>query len=190
MTHRREKITVIAITLALLLAGAGLALYPTATDLSYEYMQWRMATQAESAATATAEGGIDLPKDAVAHIEIPAIDVDAYVLEGTDAQTLNQGPGHYPDTPLPGESGNAAIAGHRTMYGHVFHDLDGLAEGDRIITGTADAVTTYEVIEILVVDDSQTEVVAPTEDDRLTLTTCHPIGSAAQRLVVVAQVAS
>ncbi len=189
MTHRREKITVIAITLALLLAGAGLALYPMATDLKYEYAQWMMATRAESAEAATTEGGIDLPQDAVAHIEIPAIDVDAYVLEGTDAKTLDQGPGHYPGTPLPGQPGNAAIAGHRTMYGHVFHDLDKLTEGDRIITGTADAVTTYEVIEILVVDDSQTEVVAPTEDERLTLTTCHPIGSAAQRLVVVARAA-
>ena len=174
--------------MTLLLAGAGLALYPMATDLSYEYTQWRLAAQADSGATSPQ--GIDLPHDAVAHIEIPAIGVEAYVLEGTDTTTLNQGPGHYPDTPLPGEPGNAAIAGHRTMYGHVFHDLHELVAGDRIITGTADAVTTYEVVEILVVDDSQTEVVAPTDDDRLTLTTCHPIGSAAQRLVVVAERAS
>lgn len=191
MTHRREKITVITISLALLLAGAGLALYPMATDIRYEYNQWRLASQAGAIGPAAEEaGGVNLPSEAVAHIQIPAIDVDAYVLEGTDERTLNQGPGHYPDTPLPGEPGNAAIAGHRTMYGHIFHDLHELVVGDQIVTGTDAAITTYKVVEIVVVDDSQTEVVDPTDDDRLTLTTCHPIGSAAQRLVVVAERAS
>jgi sortase A len=184
MTRRRDKITTVAVAAALLVAGLGVALYPKLTDLRYEFAQSIMA--AGVGAASAAEGGIALPQDAVAHIEIPSIGVDAYVLEGTDTSTLNKGPGHYPDTPLPGQPGNAAIAGHRTMYGHVFHDLHELSVGDRILTGTREAITTYEVVEVLVVDDSQTEVVDDTEDDRLTLTTCHPIGSAAQRLVVVA----
>jgi sortase A len=188
MTRRKERITAIAVAAVLLLAGAGLVLYPKATDIRYEIAQALMAASADIAPQS--QDGIALPQDAVAHIEIPAIGIEAYVLEGTDDGTLAEGPGHYPKTPLPGETGNAAIAGHRTMYGHIFHDLHELAPGDRIITGTAATVTEYEVLEVVVVDDSQTDVIEPTEDDRLTLTTCHPIGSAAQRLVVVAERAS
>ena len=189
MSRRREKLTVVAVTAALVLAGLGVMLYPKATDLRYQFAQWRLATQAVASQPAPT-GGIILPESAVAHIEIPSIDIDAYVLEGTDPSTLNQGPGHYPGTPLPGESGNVAIAGHRTMYGHVFHDLHRLGIGDEIRTGTESTVSTYVVTEILVVDDSATEVVDATDDSRLILTTCHPIGSARQRLVVVAELAS
>jgi sortase A len=127
-----------------------------------------------------------MPEGSVARLVIPAVDVDAYVLEGTTPDVLNQGPGHYPETPLPGEFGNAAIAGHRTMYGHIFHDLHELDEGDTIQTHTTGRSTTFEVVEVKIVSPSELDVVADTDDTRLTLTTCHPIGSAAQRLVVVA----
>jgi sortase A len=141
------------------------------------------------ALAATETGGEAMPEGAVARLEIPAIEVDAYVVEGTDPAALNQGPGHYPDTPMPGEQGNCGIAAHRTMYGHVFNRLNELAPGDEIVTHTESRSATYRVVETLIVDPSQVDVVAPTDDTRLTLTTCHPIGSAAQRLVVVAELA-
>lgn len=173
---------------ALVLGGLGVMLYPQLTDARYVFEQWQMdASALKPGSDDGDERGIALPKGSVARIEIPAIDVDAYVVEGTAAKQLNRGPGHYPATPLPGEHGNASIAGHRTMYGRVFHDLNKLKEGDVIHTGTALHTSTYRVEEVRVVDDSAIEVVAPTSDDRLTLTTCHPIGSARQRLVVVAK---
>ena len=74
-------------------------------------------------------------------IQIPKIGVDKIFVEGTGREDLKKGPGHYPGTPLPGEIGNAAIAGHRTTYGQPFYDLDKLAPGDEIITQTLRAGT-------------------------------------------------
>lgn len=180
---RKHLITMAAV--ALFVSGAGIALYPMATDLRYEFEQWRFTNVAEAAELPA--GGIALPAGTVARIEIPAIGVDAYVVEGTGGDALAKGPGHYPDTPLPGQPGNACIAGHRTTHGHTFHDLHLLREGFEIVTYTAERRATYRVVSVTTVDPSQTEVADPTDDSRLTLTTCHPIGSARQRLVVVAE---
>lgn len=127
--------------------------------------------------------------DPIAQIRIPRIAVDTIVVQGIDRSDLRRGPGHYPDTPLPGQVGNAAIAGHRTTYGAPFGNLDQLEEGDRIFTRTAQGSFTYEVYEAnLVVKPTDVQVLEP---DRfrpatLTLTTCNPKYSAAQRLVVKA----
>lgn len=185
MKRTHEKATTVVLTAVLVLGGLALMLYPRLTDARYAFAQWRLGSSIAYASSA--EDGIELPEDTVARLTIPAIDLQAYVVEGTDPGSLNQGPGHYPATPLPGESGNAAIAGHRTMYGHVFHDLDRLQPGDEIVAETAARRSIYRVVEVKVVNPAQVDVVAPTTDDRLTLTTCHPIGSAAQRLVVVAE---
>jgi sortase A len=187
--RRKRRGRTLALALLFLVAGGGLTLYPTLTDLQYQLAQWRLdrAAEAQQEADATfSPGDIALPDGAVAHLSIPALGVEAYVLEGTDKAALARGPGHYPQTPLPGEPGNAAIAGHRTMHGHVFGDLDRLSPGDEIRTLTRQGRATYRVVSVTVVAPHQTEVAAPTTDDRLTLTTCHPKGSAAQRLVVVA----
>ena len=127
--------------------------------------------------------------DAIAQIRIPRIGVDSIVVQGISRPDLRKGPGHYPDTPLPGQKGNAAIAGHRTTYGAPFGNLDQLEEGDRIFVRTAQGSFTYEVYEAnLVVKPADVQVLEP---DRfrpatLTLTTCNPKYSAAQRLVVKA----
>jgi sortase A len=125
--------------------------------------------------------------DALAMIEIPKIDVKKAVVEGVGVEDLKQGPGHYPGTPLPGQHGNAAIAGHRTTYGAPFYDLNELEPGDPIFVTTAAGRFRYEVVEQKVVDPSDVWVLDPTPDDRLTLTTCNPRFSAAQRLVIVAK---
>ncbi len=62
--------------------------------------------------------------DVIARLEIPSIGVDNYVVAGVEKSDLKKGPGHYPETPLPGQLGNAAIAGHRTTYGQPFYDID------------------------------------------------------------------
>jgi sortase A len=124
--------------------------------------------------------------EAVGTIEIPRIGVDKVVVEGTGREDLKKGPGHYPGTPLPGQVGNAAIAGHRTTYGQPFFDLDKLAPGDEIITTTLAGTYTYKVSETLVVQPEDVYVVADTPDAQLTLTTCNPKFSARERLVIKA----
>jgi sortase A len=122
---------------------------------------------------------------AVAHIRIPAIGLDKIVVEGVAVPDLKKGPGHYPGSPLPGQPGNAAIAGHRTTYGAPFNRIDELKAGDEIQITTLQGSFRYEVREQLVVSPDQTEVLKDFGDDRLTLTSCNPKYSARQRIVVV-----
>ena len=125
--------------------------------------------------------------DAVALIRIPKIGVDQAVVEGVGVEDLKKGPGHYPETPMPGETGNAAVAGHRTTYGAPFYRLDELSVGDSVMVTTRAGQFRYEVSESRVVSPNTVEVLDDTGDARLTLTTCNPRFSAAQRLIVVSR---
>ena len=133
---------------------------------------------------------------AIARIQIPAINVDKTVVEGVRVSDLRKGPGHYPATPLPGQAGNAAIAGHRTTYGAPFGNVDELLPGDEIIVTTIQGEFTYRVVEQgaghghLIVAPTAIEVLDQDFSDhpnRLTLTACHPKGSARQRIIVVGE---
>jgi sortase A len=123
----------------------------------------------------------------MAVVQIPKIHLEKTVVEGVGVADLKKGPGHYPTTPMPGQPGNAAIAGHRTTYGGPFGDLDKLAAGDPILVTTRDGTFRYLTEGSAVVKPSQVSVLDPTPDNRLTLTTCHPKYSASQRLIVVAR---
>ncbi len=125
--------------------------------------------------------------DAVAVINIPKIGLDEVVVEGVGVEELKKGVGHYPDTKMPGEAGNAALAGHRTTYGHPFNRIDELVAGDDISITTKAGTFHYSVIEKKVVTPESIEVLDNTKDNRLTLTTCHPKYSAESRLIVIAQ---
>jgi sortase A len=128
-----------------------------------------------------------LKGDSIARIQIPSIGVDEYVVEGTDLESLRKGPGHYPDTPLPGEQGTTAIAGHRTTYGAPFRHIDELDRGDRIIVDMPDGRFIYRVEESKIVDDQDLSVLNPVGYRRLMLSACHPLYSAAQRIIVYAR---
>jgi sortase A len=124
---------------------------------------------------------------ALDHMVIPKIGVNKYIVQGTAANDLAEGPGHYIGTPLPGQVGNSAIAGHRTTYGAPFYRLDKLSIGDRIyLTSTTDQIFVYRVVTTEVVSPTDTAVLDPTTHAELTLTTCNPPFSATNRLVVVA----
>ena len=133
--------------------------------------------------------------DPVGVIKIAKIGVDKVVVEGTTVPDLRTGPGHYAGSALPGQLGNAAIAGHRTTYGAPFGDLDQLARGDTISVRTLTGTWKYVLVDDpIVVNPDQTEVLDPTTDPAtgqplatLTLTTCEPKYSATERLVVKAQ---
>jgi len=120
-------------------------------------------------------------------IRIPKIGVQRYVVEGVGREDLKKGPGHYPGTPLPGQVGNAAIAGHRTTYGAPFFDLDRLEPGDESFASTVRGEYRYEVYQKLVVAPTDVWVVDNTPDAQLTLTTCNPKYSARERLVIKAR---
>jgi len=124
--------------------------------------------------------------DAVARLVIPAIGVDKIVVEGVGREDLKKGPGHYPGTPLPGQPGNAAIAGHRTTYGAPFSRVDELRPGDEILVTTRQGSFRYEVTGTQIVSPSDVWVVEDQGDDRLTLTSCHPKYSARQRIIISA----
>ena len=128
-----------------------------------------------------------LKGDAIARIEIPAIGVSEYVVEGTDTGSLRKGPGHYPETPLPGDRGTAAIAGHRTTYGAPFRDIDDLERGQVITVDMPDGRFVYRVEDTAIVDDSDLSVLEPVGHRRLMLSACHPLYSAAQRVIVFAR---
>ncbi len=130
------------------------------------------------------------PGRPVATLAIPRIGLDQVVVEGVGADQLALGPGHYPGTALPGQPGNAAIAGHRTTHGRPFYDLNELASGDRITTTTEQGTFDYRVTSSELVAPTDVSVLAPSAVPELTLTTCNPRYSAAQRLVVVAVLTS
>lgn len=124
---------------------------------------------------------------AIGRIRIPAIDLDKVVVHGTEPDDLEKGPGLYPETSFPGLPGTTAIAGHRTTYGAPFRDIDDLERGDEVVVDMPYARITYEVERQEIVDPSATEVIRRVDHDRLVLTACHPLYSAAQRIVVYAR---
>jgi sortase A len=125
--------------------------------------------------------------DAIGRVRIPEIDVNKVVVEGTDGGTLRKGPGHYPETSLPGIRGTVAIAGHRTTYGAPFRDIDKLERGDLIVLEMPYGRFEYTVQKEQIVDPSATWVTRRVGYDRLVLTACHPKYSAAQRIVTFAR---
>ena len=122
--------------------------------------------------------------DAIGRVEIPSIDVDIVMVQGTDTESLQTGPGHYPGTAFPGEGETIGIAGHRTTYLAPFRHIDQLGDGDEISIDMPYATFTYSVEGASVVDPGDVEIVGDVGRERVVLTACHPLYSAAQRIAV------
>jgi sortase A len=126
------------------------------------------------------------PGALLGRIEISRLDLSAIVREGDDVATLRRAVGHIPGTALPGEFGNAGLAGHRDTF---FRSLKDVRVGDRIVVSTPDSVVRYTVTDARVVDPTDLSVLDPTSARTLTLVTCYPftyIGPAPKRYVVTA----
>ncbi|MFP5321451.1 MAG: class E sortase [Acidimicrobiia bacterium] len=190
--RRGARLALSVLSIALLLGAAGMVGYPFYTNLYQDRLQSQLDRQLASPDLRQAYVNRQVAEgDSLTRIKIPDIGVDTVVVEGTTASALRAGAGHYPSTPLPCEVGNVAIAGHRTTYGRPFHDLDRLEAGDRITLETPIGSCTYEVERTWITDPTDIGVVANTPDQaRLTLTTCHPKGSARQRLILSATMVS
>jgi sortase A len=130
------------------------------------------------------------PGDAIGRLIIPSIDVDLVVVQGTDTASLQKGPGHYPQTPFPGEAGTTAFAGHRTTYLAPFRHLDELQQGDAVEIEMPYANLVYRVQKTRVVDPADVHIVHRVGYERLVLTACHPLYSAAQRIAAFAKLTS
>ena len=129
-----------------------------------------------------------LPKNPVALVEIPGVDISHIVVDGVTPAALRDGPGHMPNTPLPGTKGNSAIAGHRTTYGAPFSRLDELELGDLIQITTKKGYFEYEVTRSWIVAPTRVDVIRNTPDvATLTLITCHPRFSSSKRLIISAK---
>jgi sortase A len=158
---------------------------PTATDrkvLSHlDGLDRKLAYAARALNRRTDDG------QPLGRIRMPSIGVSAVVVAGTDTAALRRGPGHYPGTPLPGARGTVAIAGHRTTYGAWFRRLDQLDPGDKISLTMPYGRFTYAVERRRIVSPNAIWITNRVGYDRLVLSACHPLYSAAKRIVVFAR---
>jgi sortase A len=179
--HRRRWRTAGAVLLgaglALLLA-AGFDLWGTGVGTARAQARIRAEVRRHGLPPEPIPGGAD------GFVRIPRIHLDMAFVEGVGPDALALGPGHYPATPMPGQGGNVAIAGHRTTHLAPFWSLDELRPGDRVELVTARGRFVYRVLWVGVGPPGSDWVLGPTADPSLTLTTCYPRFSASQRLVV------
>ncbi|MEQ8200000.1 MAG: class E sortase [Syntrophomonadaceae bacterium] len=120
-------------------------------------------------------------------LSIPKLNLKTAVVQGVTSRDLSMGPGLYPDSALPGDKGNVAIAGHRNVFGSWFRYLNRLEPGDRISISYQGRDYEYSVEKVYIVAENDWSVVAPTNYRALTLTTCDPPGNVTQRLIVRAR---
>jgi sortase A len=186
--------------------GTGLYYSGQQDALRAEFAREPIANAAEGSLDALGppEGFAPRPGKGVFNLVIPAIKVDQIVVEGVGVEELRKGPGHYPECrsgftkPLctewqevwPGQRGRVIVSGHRTTYGAPFWDLDKVTQGDEIIAKTKWGRFTYVVTDKDLVKPDSLAIAVPSEKAEIVLTTCNPKFSAAQRLVVFAQLAS
>ena len=123
----------------------------------------------------------------VAELRIARIGLRTIVVRGTTPADLREGPGLIAGTPLPGQRGTTAIAGHRTTYGAPFRHLDALRRGDAITLRLPYGSFRYAVEGRRIVDPGDLSVLRRVGHDRLVLSACHPLFSAARRIVVLAR---
>ncbi|MDI6768652.1 MAG: class D sortase [Anaerolineales bacterium] len=126
------------------------------------------------------------PEQAI-RIQIPAIQVDAPVVQGVGWDQLKKGVGQYIGSANPGQTGNLVLSGHNDVYGEVFRRLDELEPGDTIITFTINRQYVYVVSGRQIVEPTQVEIMAPTSDPTLTLISCYPYLIDNKRIVVFAK---
>jgi LPXTG-site transpeptidase (sortase) family protein len=159
----------------------------TASDTA-QYQSQLAALQARADAFEAQVHGKTLTP--ICRLVIPAIDLDVVVIEGDQVHNdayLRQGPGHWPEKPIPGQGGNFVVSGHRTTWSAPFHKLDELIPGDEIIVYLPYAIIKYVVTETLFVAGGDTSHADYQSEELISLVACHPLHSSRQRIVVRAE---
>lgn len=129
------------------------------------------------------------PEQAV-RIQIPAIHVDAPVVQGDGWEQLKKGVGQHIGTFNPGEEGNIVLSAHNDIFGEIFRDLDKLQPGDIITLFTSQRTYTYVITSSKIVEPTQVEVMAPTTTATLTLVSCYPYRVDDMRIAIIARLYS
>jgi len=157
----------------------------TSADANPQPAASRLTAQVEADRARAKSFGIDgLVGSPLGRIEISSIGLAAMIMEGTDGRTLRHAVGHIPGTPLPGQQGNVALAGHRDTF---FRGMRNIHKDDEITLTTLYGYYRYRVDSTQVVEPRDTQVLAATADDFLTLVTCYPfyfVGPAPKRFIV------
>jgi len=122
--------------------------------------------------------------DPVGRLKMPSIGRSYVVVEGTNLGDLRKGPGHYPRTPLPGEGGTVGVAGHRTTYGAPFRTVNKLKKGDQLEMDMPYGRFFYRVDRLQIVKPNALWVTNKRKRETLVLSACHPLYSAARRIIV------
>jgi LPXTG-site transpeptidase (sortase) family protein len=134
------------------------------------------------------------PAKAMGKLVIPKIGVDTIMVQGNfqgyPDGYLRKGPGHWPETPLPGQGGSVVISGHRSTYGAPFRKIDALVPGDVIELTMPYAILRYKVTQVIVVAPDEVQVVAYQGKEMISLVACHPLYSAKQRIIAQADLSS
>lgn len=125
--------------------------------------------------------------EAPTRIVIPAIDVDALIVEGDTWEQLKLGVGHHLNTADPGERGNMVLSAHNDIYGEIFRHLDDLELGDELIVYAEDQPYRYVITAQQIVEPTEVSVLAPTTKPVATLISCYPYMVDTHRIVVVAE---
>jgi sortase A len=126
-----------------------------------------------------------VPVVKIGEIQIPKIGLVHPIFEGVTLTVIDQGPGHWPGSAVPGQLGNSVFAGHRVTHSHPFRRINELAVGDQIIFKMANGTFTYQITGSKIVTPKDVHIVDPTPDATVTLFACHPPGSARQRYVIL-----
>jgi sortase A len=128
------------------------------------------------------------PGDALGRIEAPDMNgLNMVFVQGTDESSLELGPGHYPETAMPGQGKTIAIAGHRTTYLAPFRHIDSMKKGDKITLKMPYGTFVYAVQKTAIVDPTDVGVIHETGYERLVLSACNPLYSASQRFIIFAR---
>ncbi len=120
-------------------------------------------------------------------LQIPAIKVDAPVVQGDGWDQLKKGVGQHVGTPDPGQKGNLVLSAHNDVFGEIFRDLDKLKPGDSVTLYTNQRAYTYIVKDFKIVLPTQVEVMAPTDGAVVTLISCYPYMVDNKRIAVTAE---
>jgi sortase A len=170
--------------------GTGIEQARSQRELERQFERTAVVADTTQQPGTTSVPRVPVPGDSVGRVEIPSLGVKEWMVAGARLSDLEKGPGVFAGSVLPGQTGNLAVAGHRTSYGAPFGDLDKLREGDDIIFTTAGGSFTYEVTGSRVVPPTDVGVLAQTKDSAIaTLVTCHPKWTSGDRLIVTAELA-
>jgi sortase A len=171
-----------------LLLGFGLGCLGTYAYETVEARRFQAERAAEFALAAHAYAPVTVRAGGLlGMLDVPRLRLTTVVIEGDDEAMLKRAVGHLPDTPLPWQPGNSALAGHRDG---LFRPLKDIVAGDEVIFRTSRQIFHYRVTRTAIVEPDDVSVLEPEPDSQLTLITCYPfhyIGNAPKRFIVHAE---